>query len=216
VRLPVVILAAGCALIWSARGQRVVAVAEPLSTALSEVPGLSIVEQPIPANEVRLAGMTDYFARAYHRDSTLVFTAFVAYYDEQRRGKTIHSPRNCLPGAGWEIVSGGTHRLGVRGGSHDINRYVLRNGRSLAVAYYWYQGRGRVTASEYQVKWNLLRDAALHGRTEEALVRLVVPIRADALDPEQLAKSVQAADASIAGIAGSLVGDLDRILPPMS
>ena len=29
---------------------------------------------------------------------------FVAYYDSQRRGGAIHSPKNCLPGAGWNIV----------------------------------------------------------------------------------------------------------------
>jgi hypothetical protein len=48
--------------------------------------------------------------------------------------------------------------------------------------YYWYQGRGRVAASEYQVKWELLRDAALRARTEEAMVRIVVPLGAAAKD----------------------------------
>ena len=42
------------------------------------------------------------------------------------------------------------------------------------------QGRGRVAANEYRVKWDLLRDAALRSRSEEALVRLVLP-----LSPEQ-------------------------------
>jgi EpsI family protein len=58
-----------------------------------------------------------------------------------------------------------------------VNRYVLKNGAARAVVYYWYQGRGRVVASEYAVKWNLLRDAALAGHTEEALVRVVVPVK---------------------------------------
>ena len=31
-------------------------------------------------------------------------------------------------------------------------------------------------ANEYVVKWDLLRDAALRQRSEEALVRIVVPI----------------------------------------
>jgi hypothetical protein len=33
-----------------------------------------------------------------------------------------------------------------------------------------------VAYSEYRVKWDLLRDAATRGRTEEALVRVMVPI----------------------------------------
>ena len=33
---------------------------------------------------------------------------FVSYYERQTQGKTIHSPRNCLPGAGWEVLTPGT------------------------------------------------------------------------------------------------------------
>jgi hypothetical protein len=42
---------------------------------------------------------------------------------------------------------------------------------------YWYQGRGRGASNEYRVKWDLLRDAALRRRSDEALVRVVVPVR---------------------------------------
>ena len=56
-----------------------------------------------------------------------------------------------------------------------MNQYVLKNGPATAVVFYWYQGRGRIVANEYAVKWNLLRDAAVAGHTEEALVRVVVP-----------------------------------------
>jgi EpsI family protein len=59
-----------------------------------------------------------------------------------------------------------------------VNRYLLVNKQQRALVYYWYQGRGRVEASEYRVKLQLLRDSALRGRSDEALVRVVVPIRA--------------------------------------
>jgi hypothetical protein len=60
----------------------------------------------------------------------------------------------------------------------------LKNGATQALVLYWYQGRGRIVASEYAVKWNLLRDAALKGHTEEALVRIVDYIpRAGQLNP---------------------------------
>ena len=35
-------------------------------------------------------------------------------------------------------------------------------------------------ANEYVVKWDLLRDAALRQRSEEALVRLVIPLDGNA------------------------------------
>ena len=37
---------------------------------------------------------------------TTVFL-FIAYYTTQRARGTYHSPQNCLPGAGWEIIQRG-------------------------------------------------------------------------------------------------------------
>jgi EpsI family protein len=67
----------------------------------------------------------------------------------------------------------------VRGNAFPVNRYIIAREGQEAVVYYWYQGRGRVAASEYRVKWDLLRDAALRARSEEALVRLVLPLTAE-------------------------------------
>lgn len=203
--VPIVVLTVGCALLWNAHAQKAIPIVGPLSSVLTDVSGLAFVDQRLSENEQRIAGMTDYVARAYRRDSVVAFTTFISYYDRQTKGKTIHSPRNCLPGAGWEIVSGSALDVRANGTVSRINRYVLQNGGSTAVAYYWYQGRGRVTASEYQVKWNLLRDAVLHGRTEEALVRLVIPLRA--------ASGLDAADEQARNIAARMMTDVSRIMP---
>jgi EpsI family protein len=104
---------------------------------------------------------------------------YVGYYDRQVRGKTIHSPKNCLPGAGWAPVQSAVLSIDTPTGPVDVNRYLLQNENRLALVLYWYQGRGRVQANEYLVKWDLLRDAVLRQRTEEALVRIVVPVRGD-------------------------------------
>lgn len=210
--VPFGILLVGCALLWRSHSQDAVPLAGALSSVLPELPGHQVINQVIPAQEQRVAGMTAYVARAYRRDDAVAFATFVSYYDRQTQGKTIHSPRNCLPGAGWEIVSGGDHEVVVDGKSHVVNRYVLRNGSATAVAYYWYQGRGRVTANEYRVKWNLLRDAALLGRTEEALVRVVVPVRQDAGVSENAA-SLVSADAQAGEVSARLIADVQRVLP---
>lgn len=214
--IPTGILAVGCALLWKAHAQKAVPIAGPLSSVLVAMPGLEVVDQKISANEQRVAGMTDYIARAYRRDSTIAFTTFVSYYDRQTKGKTIHSPRNCLPGAGWEIVSGGALQINAHNAVNPINRYVLKNGNNTAVAYYWYQGRGRVTASEYRVKWNLLRDAAIHGRTEEALVRLVIPIRSNPTTPIEVSAALLAADAEARALVARMMMEVGRVLPPLS
>jgi EpsI family protein len=134
------------------------------------------------------------------------------------QGKTIHSPKNCLPGAGWETLQGGVRTVDVNGQQYAMNRFLLSNKGAQALVYYWYQGRGRIEASEYKVKLNLLRDAALHGRTEEALVRIVYFV-----DPRQVAGTpnpqaalsaiYEHADSVASNMARQLVVNVDRVLP---
>ncbi|MFL5606157.1 MAG: exosortase C-terminal domain/associated protein EpsI [Gemmatimonadaceae bacterium] len=205
--LPALILFVGALFVWGVRDQRAVPLAGSLSTVLSSVDSFHVRDQKVTDEERRIAGMTDYVARVYSRDTTsFAFTTYVGYYDRQTQGKSIHSPRNCLPGAGWEIIEPGTATVTAVGGSHVVNRYLLKNGPQLALVYYWYQGRGRVVASEYAVKLNLLRDAALMGHTEEALVRLVVLV-----DPADTTKSK--ADALAMRIAPRLMNEVERVLP---
>jgi EpsI family protein len=205
--LPALILFVGTLFVWGVRDQRAVPLAGRLSTVLASVDSFRVQDQKVTDEERRVAGMTDYVARVYWRDSASVaFTTYVGYYDRQAQGKSIHSPRNCLPGAGWEIIVPGTATVVAASGAHVVNRYVLKNGPSLAIVYYWYQGRGRVVASEYAVKLNLLRDAALLGHTEEALVRLVIPVdRADTT----LAK----ADKVGQQVAPRLMDDVEKVIP---
>ena len=112
--------------------------------------------------------------RGYVGESRLAVAVTVWFYGAPVKGKRIHSPRNCLPGAGWEILSSSRVPLGADSDSR-VNRVLLANKATRAIVYYWYQGRGRVEASEYRVKWNLLQDAARFGRTGEARLPHVVP-----------------------------------------
>ena len=212
--LPAVLLAAGCALIWQTRSHAPTPLAGSLRDVLADVEGYNVREQIIGEDERRIAGMTNYVARAYVVDSTVAFTTLVSYYDKQTQGKTIHSPRNCLPGAGWEIVFAGTQSVVVDSLPRLVNRYVLKNGPHTALAYYWYQGRGRVTANEYVVKWNLLRDAALLGRSEEALVRIVIPVSKTSLPASTPEHAGLPEDAVAHRVAARLISEVDGVLPP--
>jgi EpsI family protein len=117
----------------------------------------------------------------------------VGYYDSQTQGKTIHSPKNCLPGSGWEALASSEVNIDTPAGPVRVNRYLLQNNEAQALVLYWYQGRGRVESNEYVVKWDLLRDAALRQRSDEALVRVVVPVT----DGEERAFQVAAQAASL-------------------
>jgi EpsI family protein len=210
--IPAAILVMGSVFLLTARSQRAVPLAEPVKGVLTTVSGYRPQDQKISKDELAVAGMTDYMARVFWRDSTPAFSTLVAYYDRQTQGKTIHSPRNCLPGAGWEILTTGTKPIQVAGTNYLVNKNVLKNGASTALVYYWYQGRGRIEANEYRVKWNLLRDAAIAGHTEEALVRVIVPVRRSR-DPESARLAMAQADSLGGNIAARLAAEVTRVLP---
>lgn len=213
--VPSSILALGCLMLASARQQESAKLGRPLSEMALHVTGFDVEDRTISDNEQAVAGMSDYVFRVFDRDTSSAFSVYVGYYDSQVTGRTIHSPRNCLPGAGWQIVESGTRSLQVQGRAVTVNRYVLANGPVQAMVYYWYQGRGRVAWNEYAVKWDLLRDAATRGRTEEALVRIMVPIAPSrAFNATDWQERQARADDLASRVAAELVPSVERMLPP--
>lgn len=204
--LPLIILGLGAAALLRIGGQSDTPLRGSLESIPRELAGYSGRDQTVSKDEQRVAGMDQYLMRAYLRDSSY-FSLYVGYYQAQNQGKSIHSPKNCLPGAGWEPVENSTRDVVVGNTSVTVNRYLLEKGTTRAVVYYWYQGRGRVSWNEYSVKWELLRDKAIHGRSEEALVRIVVPI--DRATPDS-------ADVLANEVAQDIIPRLFGILAPLS
>jgi len=209
--LPGILMLVGCLMLFSTRSQKEVPLVGSLQTVLPTWGNLTVKEQTVTPEEQKVAGMSNYVARMYMQDSTVAFTTYVGYYDRQTQGKSMHSPRNCLPGAGWEILRAESGTVTAAGTTHTVNKYQLKNGTTQALVLYWYQGRGRIVANEYAVKWNLLRDAALKGHTEEALVRIVVFVpRAGQLQPDALEKAFVDAENLGKEVATKLLTDVAR------
>lgn len=192
--VPGSLMALGYLFVLAGNRQREMPLPRPLATMPSKLAGYSGTDLQISEGEQRAAGMSAYLLRAFAKDTVTAFTVYVGYYDHQRQGKTIHSPKNCLPGAGWEALQSSQVVVDAPAGPETVNRYLLQSKTARALVLYWYQGRGRVAANEYRVKWELLRDAAIQGRTEEALVRIVVFLDSgmDAHHAEDLARTVAA------------------------
>lgn len=160
--------------------------------------------EPFADDIVAELGVDDYVSRLYHRSGDAAPVAlYVGYYGSQRQGDTIHSPQNCLPGAGWRPVESGRHQIPTGSGTVEVNRYVIAKGVSKQVVLYWYQGRGRVVAGEYANKALLMLDAARLGRTSGGLVRLIAPVTAD----------TDAATSQLGAFASALLPHLSRHLP---
>jgi EpsI family protein len=102
---------------------------------------------------------------------------FAAYFGAQNFGEQIHSPRNCLPGGGWNILSLDRIPLAIPGkGEIVANRLLIESGQVRQVMYYFFITRLGTVASEYRLKFELAK-AALSFEPRDALfVRLSTPV----------------------------------------
>jgi EpsI family protein len=158
---------------------------------------------PLADDIVATLGVDDYVNRRYARAGAVPLGLYVGHYDSQRQGDTIHSPQNCLPGAGWRPVASRTVDVPAGGRTLRVNEYVIQKGLDRQVVFYWYQGRGRVVANEYANKALLMLDAARLNRTNGGLVRVIAPV----------ISTTDAAMEELTAFAGALFPHLEKHLP---
>jgi EpsI family protein len=147
--------------------------------ALDEWRGIQ--EPPFEDQILKILGVDDYLTRVYMSPTRAGVGLYIGYYRSQRQGDTMHSPLNCLPGAGWEPLSKGGLTVEVPSGTGttraiNVNRYVVQKGLEKQLVIYWYQSHGRIVASEYWSRFYLVTDAVRLNRTDGSLVRVIAPV----------------------------------------
>jgi exosortase D (VPLPA-CTERM-specific) len=123
--------------------------------------------------------LDDYLMADYVNAEGRSVNLYIAYYNSQRKGEAVHSPRSCLPGGGWQMQGFSRSKLqgtSVGGTPLEVNRALITLGDRRELVYYWFQQRGRVITNEFAVKWYLFWDALTRHRTDGALVRLIAPV----------------------------------------
>ena len=145
----------------------------------------------ISDNVLSFLGEGEFLQRVYRRTTVdLPVLLYVGYYPQQETGGTVHSPQHCLPGGGWEPLDIGRMQIALNDGrTIEVNRYVVQKGKDRLLVLYWFQGRGRIVASEYWGKFYLVRDAILINRTDGAVVRVSTPFRKNTAQTERALRS---------------------------
>ena len=147
---------------------------QPLESFPIQLGPWSGVERPLDKAVLDVLGPGDFIVRDYYLGSDpQAVNLYIAYFPSQRAGDTIHSPKNCLPGAGWTPVENSQVTLTLPGhGPFPANRYVIANSGSRKLVLYWYWAHDRGVASEYWAKFYLVKDAIRMNRSDGALVRI--------------------------------------------
>lgn len=142
-------------------------------------------------------GVDDSVLCSYYGAKQKRVELYVGFYESQKEGELIHSPKNCLPGAGWKIVQTALEPVTVEGRKIKTIKLVMEKAGQRQVVLYWFQSRGRYISSEYLQKIYLVVDSITKGRTDGSFVRLITPVGQDGME----------------GALETLKGFAERIIP---
>ena len=135
-----------------------------------------------------ILGVEDYIMANFSNGKGLGVNLYVGFYQSQSKGDLIHSPKNCMPGAGWNIVQSAVIPIELPKSDKTIKiaRLLLNKDGQKQVVYYWFQSRGRIISSEYMQKIWLVLDSITKSRTDGSFVRLIAPVIKNEADTERL------------------------------
>ncbi|MFP4474795.1 MAG: VPLPA-CTERM-specific exosortase XrtD [Desulfatibacillaceae bacterium] len=126
---------------------------------------------------VEALDFSDYVIADYVNPRGEKVNLYLAYYESQRKGESIHSPASCLPGGGWKFTRDGVRNLPTGNGvEFPATRATMRKGDRQQLVYYWFPQRGRIVNNLYALKFFVFWDALVSQRTDGALVRVITPV----------------------------------------
>ncbi|GJL91740.1 VPLPA-CTERM-specific exosortase XrtD [Hyphococcus sp.] len=180
---------------------------ETLASLPYELSGWRSEVQKVDADTLNVLGADDYLITNLLNPEGEGFNLYIAYLNMQRHGHTWHSPRQCIPGGGWQIIKHDVAPVTLdSGASFHYNRIIIENRGTRQLVYYWYDQRGRKIANEFVMKFLLIMDAVKMRRTDGAMIRIMTPIHKG--------EPVEAADARLLGFMNTLEPKLPAYIPP--
>jgi EpsI family protein len=185
---------------------------QPLSMMPQSFGPWTAQDIPLTDDTLEVLGKGDFLNRVYTfqpqpgETSQPPISLFIGYFASQRTGQTMHSPQNCLPGAGWTFDS---HRYteiqDVNGKNYNVGEYLISNGDSKQFVIYWYQAHGRSIPNEYVAKAYMVTDAIRYNRTDGALVRVITQVMPS--------ESLETAEARAIHFTQQMAPSLPRFIP---
>jgi EpsI family protein len=154
----------------------------PLDQFPRQVPGWTMYQESKVEPEVQdVLKADDLLSRMYVNDRRNQGAyLFIAFFKTQREGQSPHSPKNCLPGSGFEPIEP-PRQVPIQVAGRDepiqVNHYLTARGEEKSVTLYWYQSHRRIIADEFAAKFWLIADSIRYHRSDTALVRIVVQVR---------------------------------------
>jgi len=158
---------------------------KPLSQFPEQIGTWSLAEKNSFSDSVTMMiGADDYFDYHYVSPDRPAMNLYVSYFGVLGKRGGYHSPKNCLPGSGWNITKAEVLELDVplsAKGSVRVNLITVQKGTQKQVVIYWYKERGRIVASEYLGKIYLVTDSIFKRRRDASFIRIMSSSSEDTL-----------------------------------
>ena len=203
----VVLLAAAALLLHARAGNEVLTPRRPLAVFPHQLAAWAGTDVAISQETLDILGPGDFLLRVYENASQPQppVDLFIAYFPSQRAGDTIHSPKHCLPGAGWAPVESSRITVSLPGRApFPANRYLIARVNDRQLVLYWYQAHNRALASEYWAKFYLVLDAMRTNRSDGSLIRLTTPLQPGE-PPDRAQQRLMSVAAQIAPLADDYI-----------
>jgi len=122
---------------------------------------------------------TAYLSRSYENGRGGKVSLYIGYHDGGPQSGPIHSPKQCLPGSGWNRLYDEARFIDADGYPVDYVSSVYQKDSQRQMFLYWFQVRDQMLTNEYALKFAMAKNSFLSNRRDSSFIRLSVMIRDD-------------------------------------
>jgi EpsI family protein len=128
---------------------------------------------PIEKGVIAMLSPDAIFNALYANSSGGRVDLFFSYFAGDNAQSGVHSPRNCMPGAGWTIEKTERHDIPFGTGVIPASRMYVRYEAETRVVDYWYISRHGETSSDYSLKLFTMLGALSFQPADVAFIRFI-------------------------------------------
>ncbi len=124
-------------------------------------------------------GVDNSISINYKNDNGDEISMYIGYYESQKQGEIIHSPKNCMLGSGWQPIGISEIKISLDSGKIPVMKMIVEKRSRKQVVLYWYQSGNRAIANEYFQRIYFIHDSIRYNRTNAAFIRFISPVSGD-------------------------------------
>lgn len=117
---------------------------------------------------------TDYLSRSYVDSKGHKLSLYIGFHNGGPKSGPIHSPKQCLPGSGWNRVNEVVRNVQVKEQSIPYVSAIYQKDSEKQLFLYWFQVRDQIVTNEYALKLAMIKNSVLSNRRDSAFIRLSV------------------------------------------